>query len=458
MSISYKKSITNVITADVAVFGGGPSGFAAAVAAARTGAKVVLIEATGKLGGMSTSGLVGPFMSCYDSEGTEQIVLGIFDEVCRRAVSKGGAIHPSQTKAGSTHTSYYEYGHHNVTPYLSETLTLVYDEIALEAGVEIRFFTRFIDAVCENGRVQYCVIADKAGLSAVQAKQHIDCTGDGDVAVSAGAQYVLGDGEGHMQPVTLFFEVAGIDREKYLADLAEKKKQYPGAACGRSCFFWLIDEHKSTGEWDIPKTDISIYETSQPGRFKVNCTRMLGVDGTDPQAVSKAIVEGRRQVQKIFSFMKKYIPGCEDMMLVATGDLLGVRETRHIACDYTLSGAEVGTRPRYEDAIATYAYYMDLHSPTGDGYTEELTQIDGYYTIPYRSITPKGLDNLLVAGRCIDGDHYSSSAFRCMPGAMAIGQGAGVAAAVLAEDGKSTHKADVTRIQRILREQGAVIK
>lgn len=457
MKISYEKQIDNIISTDVAVFGGGPAGFAAAVAAARAGARVTLFEGTGKLGGMSTSGLVGPFMSCYDSEGKEQVVRGVFDEVCRRAEARGGAIHPSKTKAATIHTSYYGYGHHNVTPYESEALEIVYDEMAKESGVRIYFFTTFIDAVQKNGSIKYCLVANKGGLSAVEAKVYLDCTGDGDVSVAAGADYVMGDGEGHAQPATLFFEVCDIDRERYLADLAEKRKQYPGSK-GCSLFYWLIDEHKPLGEWDVPKVDISIYETSRPGRFKVNCTRMLGVDATDPRSASDAMIEGRRQIDEIFNFMKKYIPGCENMMLVATGDLIGIRESRHIVCDYNLTGAEIGTRPRFPDAIATYAYFMDLHSPTGDGYTQEVSQIDGYYTIPYRSLTPKGLDNLLVAGRCIGGDHYASSSYRCMPGAMAIGQAAGVAAAVLAADGGSAHNADVARIQKILREQGAVIK
>lgn len=179
---TYSKAVAREFSADVLVIGGGLAGFGAAVAAARNGAETILIERNAMLGGMATTGLVGPFMTCYDDDGQEQIVKGIFDELCLRTEARGGAIHPSKVEGMTTYSSYYIRSHRHVTPYQSETLAVVMDEMALEAGVQLMYNVQVCDVIREGGRITGVIAAMKEGLALFRAKTFIDCTGDADVA------------------------------------------------------------------------------------------------------------------------------------------------------------------------------------------------------------------------------------------------------------------------------------
>ena len=327
--MNYRCTIEKIYETDVLVIGGGPAGFGAAVAAARNGAKTMLIEQMSVLGGMSTSGLVGPFMTCYDNDCTEQVVKGIFDELCVRAQERGGAIHPSKISGMNTYNSYYLASHEHVTPYQSEVLAVVMDEMVTEAGVKVLFNTRLADVITENGKIQYVVVLMKEGLAAIKADCYIDCTGDADAAAAAGVPVWKGDRDtGVMQPTTLFFEVGNVDREAFCAELEENRGRLDNHM--GNAFSWRVEEGKKTGEWKIDKNEIGMYEQPVPGRFKVNTTRMSYVDSTDTEQVTAAMMEGRRQIQDILAFMKKNIPGCENMELIQVAPCLGVRESRHI--------------------------------------------------------------------------------------------------------------------------------
>ena len=212
--MQYTKQIDRIIETDVLVIGGGSAGFGAAVAAARNGAKTLLIEREQMLGGMATGGLVGPFMTCYNDEPTEQIVKGIFDELCTRTEERGGAIHPSRVEGMSTYSSYYIKSHCHVTPFSSEILEVVMEEMVREAGAEILYDVQVCDVLTDGGKITGVVAAMKEGMAVFCAKTYIDCTGDADVVYFAGGDFVKGDEkDGVMQPVTLFFEVGNIDRE-----------------------------------------------------------------------------------------------------------------------------------------------------------------------------------------------------------------------------------------------------
>lgn len=213
----YSKSIKHIFHTDVLVVGGGPAGFAAAVASARNGVDTLLLERAAMLGGMATAGLAGPFMTCYDNDGEEQIVKGIFDELCRRTEARGGAIHPSKVEGMTSFSSYYWASHRHVTPFQSEVLAVVMDEMLLESGAQVLFNVQAVDCVVNNGKVEYVIAAMKEGLAAIKAKTVIDCTGDADVAYFAGVPTWLGDRQTRvMQPASLFFEVGSIDRDKFL--------------------------------------------------------------------------------------------------------------------------------------------------------------------------------------------------------------------------------------------------
>lgn len=453
--MNYSCELKKTYTADVLVVGGGPAGFAAAVAAARNGAKTLLIEQNSVLGGMATVGLVGPFMTCYDNDCTEQVVKGIFDELCLRAEAKGGAIHPSKISGMCSYNSYYVRSHEHVTPYQSEILAVVMDEMVREAGVKILFETRLADVVSENGKISHVVVLMKEGLAAIEAKCYIDCTGNADVAAHAGVPTWSGDKQtGVMQPCTLFFEVGNVDRDAYMAELEANRDRLDNHM--GNCYSWTIEKAKENGDWNLDKNEIGMYEQNIPGRWKVNTTRMSYVDATNTEQVTAAMMEGRQQVQEVLAFMRKYLPGCENVQLLQVAPALGVRETRHIVGKYELNTQDVLEHRIFEDAICTFAYALDIHHSEGGGVT--FTLVDRYYTIPYRSLLPENCGNLLVAGRCICGSSEASGSYRVMPACMATGQAAGTAAAIAAEQCISPEAVPIGRLQQTLVAQGAVIK
>ena len=453
--MQYSCEFQKVYQTDVLVVGGGTAGFGAAVAAARNGAKTMLIEQTSVLGGMATVGLVGPFMTCFDNDFTEQVVMGIFEELCRRTEAKGGCIHPSQVKGMCSHNSYYLGSHQGVTPYQSEILAVTMDEMVTEAGVQVLFETRLADVVTDGDKITHAVVLMKEGLCAIEAKCFIDCTGDADVAVRAGVPTWKGDKKsGDMQPTSLFFEVCNVDTEKYIEELEEKKHLLDNHM--GNCYSWTVQEAKKNGDWTLDKNELGMYEQNIPGRWKVNTTRMSYVDATDTEHVTRAMMEGRRQVQEVMAFMRKYIPGCEHVQLVQVAPMLGVRETRHIVGKYELTVDDVLNHAIFDDAICTFAYALDKHDSEGGGVTWSL--VDRYYTIPYRCLVPEGCSNLLVAGRSICGSSEAAASYRVMPACVALGQAAGTAAAMVVEGGFDPENVPVGELRKRLVEQGAVIK
>lgn len=455
--MQYTKQIDRVIKTDVLVIGGGSAGFGAAVASARNGADTLLIERAQMLGGMATAGLVGPFMTCYDDQPTEQIVKGIFDELCRRTEERGGAIHPSKVEGMTTYSSYYVRSHCHVTPFLSEILEIVMEEMVVESGARILYNVQMCDVLTENSKITGVVVSMKEGLALITAKTYIDCTGDADAAYYAGAECVSGDEtDGVMQPVTLFFEVGNIDREKFVGALEEKKAKGELGIPGENCWSWYIKEARKNGDWDIERNEIGNYEQPVKGRWKINTTRIAHIDATNTEQITDAVMEGRKQVQKVMHFLQKYVPGCEDIQLLQVASTLGVRETRHIKGRYKLTAQDIMERKHFDDAVCTFAYAIDIHNSEGGGAT--FQQVNGYYTIPFRCLVPTDVDNLLVAGRCISGTSEAAASYRVIPCCIATGQAAGTAAALALKAGILPGDVDVSALQNTLKEQGAVIK
>lgn len=453
--ILYQKKIDDISESDVLVIGGGPAGFAAAVAAARNGAKTMLIEREGTLGGMSTAGLVGPFMTSFAPDGKEQLIRGIFDELIRRTEARGGAIHPSKVPGFSTYSSYYDCNHTNTTPFLSETLAIVMDEMLAESGAYPLLYTQVADvATGSDGKIEYLLIHKKESLAAAKAKLYVDCTGDADVAFMSGVPTVMGNGEGFMQPATLFFEVGNIDREKYVAELEAHRDQLNNIYNG-NCFNWLVRKARENGDWDLPLNGIGNYEQNIQGRWKINCSRIEGVDSTKSAELTRGHMEGRRQVHKIANCMRKYVPGCENMQILQVASRLGIRESRHIVGKYTLTVDDILKSRRFEDSICSFAYGVDVHQRGSAG---SMAVLEDSYNIPYRSLVPEKCDNLLVAGRCISGTSEAAGSYRVMPACMATGEAAGTAAAIALENGVAPEYVNIKKLQKNLIEHGAYIK
>lgn len=441
-------------SADVAVVGGGSSGIAASTAAARNGADVVLIERYGFLGGTSTAGLVGPFMTSYSADGKEQVVAGVFQELIDRMVALDGAVDPSETEAGSRWASFIELGHAHVTPFDAETLKMAALEMVCEAGVRIRFHTSFVDCLMEDHRISGIVVHDKAGLGLVRAKVVVDTSADGDVSVRAGAPATLGrPSDGKMMPVTLFLRIGNVDDARVEAWMREHEKLHPG----ERLFECLVQAARERGEWTLPREYLNLYREPAPGEWRVNTTRVHGIDGTNPDDLSRAEIEARRQAVQIVRFLRSHCPGLENVRLLSTGTQVGIRETRHIVGEYVLTGDDVLQGRRFPDAIARCAYPVDIHDPTGTrGRLEGLAR-GNFYDIPYRCLVPKNVDNLLVAGRPLSADHEAAGSARVIPPCYATGQAAGTAAALVLKAGVSPREIDVEKLRRTLREQGGIV-
>ena len=444
---------------DVLVIGGGPSGVCAAIAAARHGAKTLLVEQGGCLGGMATRGLVGPFMTCYDKRGETQVIRGLFEEIVQRLVAAGGAIHPSGVRAGTSFTAWHVAGHDHVTPFEPEALQFALDDLCREAGVSVLFHATFMAplmAESAGGRpkaVSGAELLTKAGVVRVGAKVVVDATGDGDVAFRAGAPCELGDPRrgGAMQPATTFFRIYGLPE----AAVEAVRAQYPEDGL---CFKTLIAKAKADGRWNIPRPHVNIYRGVKDGEWFVNVSRLNGVDSTDPDSLAAAETEGRRQVREILAFLRDYVPGAEGVRLLSLPATVGIRESRHVLGESVLGEDDVIRGRVPEDSIALCSYPIDLHSGGKDASQTVFVVPEGnFYGVPYGCLVPRGVENLLVAGRCISATSAAAASVRVIPPAMATGEAAGVAAAMAAESGSSPRALDGKAVAAALRSAGAFL-
>jgi len=447
--ITYTKEIP-VTTVDVLVVGGGPAGIASAIASARNGAETVLVERYGFLGGMATAGLIGPFMTSYTLDGKEQIIRGIFDELVRRMEKMGGAIHPSKVSAGTPYSAFLVYAHNHVTPFDSEILKIVAFDMMEESGVKLMLHTYFVDAITNNDLIEKIVVVNKSGLQAIESKVVIDCTGDADVAYSSGTPYNKGrDKDGLMQPASMFFKIRNVD--------TEKMKQYIAKHPGERPFSEIIAEAKRKGEFPIARDAVLLFGTPRDGEFLLNVSRLHNIDATNAEDLTKAEIEGRKQVMFLINFLKENIPGLENIELVEIAPQIGIRETRHIIGEYTLTQEDVLNSKEFEDVIAISSFPIDIHDPAGPKGRFEGPRNNKYYEIPYRSLIPLKPENLLVAGRSISATHEAAGAIRVMPPCFATGQAAGTAAALAVKKAILPRNLDHRELQKTLISQDVVL-
>jgi hypothetical protein len=440
---------------DVVVVGGGSAGIAAAVASARNGARTTLVEKYGFLGGTATAGLVGPFMTSYSADGSEQVIGGIFQEVVDRMVAMGGAIDPAETQAGEKWAAYITTGHAHVTPFQPEALKMAAMELVVQAGVRLMLHTAFVDAARQGSGagLSGIVMLTKAGHEVLPATVVVDCSADGDVAVKAGAPFTVGRDDGKMMPATMFFRIGNVDDAKVEAFAREHQKLHPG----ERLFECIVREARQRNAFPISREWINIYREPEPGVWRANVSRLHDIDGTNPEDLTRAEVEGRRQVLAIVEFMRAHCPGLERAKLLEMAAQVGIRETRHILGEYVLTGEDVLQGARFPDAIARCAYPIDIHDPQGSrGKLLGLAQ-SGYYEIPYRCLVPRTVEGLLVAGRCFSATHEGAASARVIPPVFAMGQAAGTAAALCAREGITPRALSGERVRAVLREQGAIV-
>ena len=442
---------------DVLVVGGGPAGLGAAIGAAQAGARVVLAERYGFLGGNATAALVMPLMSFHTSQPTkekkgattllptdhgpgEAIIAGALKTLLERLVRAGGAIEPSLA------TGY-------VVPFDPEWFKLIALELLDEAGVQFLFHS-FASGVLGSGCVEGAVMETKSGPLALRARVTIDCTGDGDLAVLAGAPAEIGRADGLVQPMTLMFRIVEFYRAGFEAYVEQHPKQWRGVHG-----LWdLVREATEAGQLRLPREDILFFATPHEEEVSVNSTRVTRVLGTDVWDLAFAEWASRRQMRQIAEFLRRYVPGFEKSYVAQSGVQVGVRETRRVLGDYQLTAEDVLAARKFDDAIARGAYPIDIHNPTGTGTVLKRLPPGESYDIPMRCLLPRNTDGLIVAGRCISGTHEAHSSYRVMPIVMATGQAAGVCAALAARRGALPRQVAVDEVQRELVRQGASLR
>jgi ribulose 1,5-bisphosphate synthetase/thiazole synthase len=455
---------------DVIVCGGGTAGAVAAIASARSGARTMLIDQYGRVGGMASTGM--SFLGVSDAGGRRALG-GIGAELFERLGRIGAAFEDRPDKQVGSVTV--------ADPLALQQMLLA---MLLEADVQFLFHTFCADTLVEDRRVRGVVVANKAGLEMLPARAIVDATGDGDIAARAGARFVLGrERDAAMQPVTRIFRVAGVDVEEMFAYLRQhpeemdlpdgwndgsgySDKDLEATSIVMDAFPALVAEARAAGELTVPRDRIGIETGPARGVVTINATRVHGINGTDPDSLTHAEVETQRQMFEVFQFLKRRVPGFSRANLQDAAYQVGVRETRHILGEYVVTLDDVLAGRTFTDTVARGAYPVDLHDlhpgaqvlgarVGGGGVT--LRPIQLAYGIPARALTPADVDGIVMAGRAISASHEAAGSVRGQAVCMATGHAAGVIAAMSSRADIVPRKLQAKDVQAALTAQGAIL-
>lgn len=455
------KNIRNLDAYDVVIAGGGPGGIPAAIAAARRGRRVLLVEQNAFLGGVAATGL--PLLAFCDRTG-RQVVKGIADELVVRL-----------RKLGASFAGHLPCPIHNsftpVNPYVLRSVAL---DMCVESGVDLLFSTGFMDVDVSDGQITGVVLFSKSIIYRVPCKVLVDATGDGAVAHLAGALYEMGDvSHGKTQPVSLIFSLGNVAVDELLDYIRTHPSTFETPATygkgidynlayfldNESFYFTgfqeFINKARQNGEFDIPRDRVIFAKQPNPGEIVVNATRMLYIDPTDPLSLSRAEVEGHRQVLHLVNFFKKYCPGFGNCFLANIASGTSARESRRIVGYKTITKAAIDQLLVPGDSIALAGYNVDIHQ---SGVGLHLLPAEHAIGIPYGCLVSKNIDGLLASGRCISVEPYPFGLTRAMATCMAVGEAAGTAAAMAVEKGIAPSRLDVGELRRILKANGAVVE
>ncbi len=443
---------------DVVVVGGGPAGSIAAIAAARQGAKTLLVEQNGYLGGMLTMGGVGPQMTFH--AGDTQVVRGIPDELIERMKELG--LSPGHMEDFVGYAS-------SITPFDAEGLKYMLETMAVEAGVQLLYHTVFTGCTVEEGKIKSARLFSKGGFLDVTAKVFVDCSADADLATAAGVSSVYGrESDNLAQPMTMNIKVGNVDRERMINFVKSNRNDMLDTIpfdrlqelprVGIQGAYSLIRKAKADGEFDVDRDMVLCFETNTPGEIILNMSRIIMKSAVDPFDLTDAEVEGRKQARQIVAFMQKNIPGFEDCRLISTGPHIGIRESRKINGLYKLTAEDLLANKMFADAVAMGGYPIDIHSPDGAAMQHQHLIPGSWYSVPYASLVTKEAENLIVAGRCISATHEACAAVRVTPIAMAMGEAAGTAAAQSAVTDQKANALDTDALRETLKKNGVFLE
>ncbi|HEY3281068.1 MAG TPA: FAD-dependent oxidoreductase [Armatimonadota bacterium] len=434
---------------DVLVVGGGTAGVTAALAAAQAGCRVLVLEELSLLGGTQTGALVTPMMRNHLGE--EPLTRGLNEAILARTAE----LFPWPTKSPNDRLWFDPVA-----------LSMALDDLLAEPGVDVRFETRCSSALVRDGSMAGVVAESPGGRTAYLAKVVIDCTGDADVAVLAGAPYSEGDEEGRNQPMSLRFTLAGV-----MIDRAAEGFAARGVACEPPLLHVGFHEASTSpiadlvaqaeAEGTLERGDLGYFQffsmLGRPGELAFNCPRLTGYRPTDVADRSRALRDGRRKVRRIAAFCRRHLPGFEESYLASVASMLGVRESRRILGDYVLTQEDVLSGARFGDGIARNNYPIDIHHTRGRGTTLKQLPDGEYHDIPYRCLLPQRVEQLLVAGRCLSATFEAQAAARIQANCRAMGEAAGTAAALALERGTTVRGLDTEELRARLRARGAEV-
>lgn len=436
---------------DTLVVGAGPAGCMAACAAAAGGKKVMLIENRGFVGGNLALGL--PILGFLSMKG-ELIIRGL-SEVFINKLRERGACGPH--RPCKQHVSLTI-----INPDEAKTVLL---EMLEDAGVKLRLYTMFVSAIMEGKDIKGVIVESKKGREVILAKTVIDCTGDGDVAASAGVECVKGDENGGMQPPTLMFSMKGVDVERLRAAIVNKEEgtemdHMPQEQFREGNFITVgmrgIMKRAEAAGLHLPVLRTILITGLENDQIWVNMTRVNGVDSTDPDSYTNGEIVSRKQVYDVEKYLKEFVPGFENAYIESIAPFLGIRESRVIIGKYVLTGEDLLSDRGFEDAIAVGSYPVDIHHPNGGDCT--MKYCGDCYDLPYRVLVPEKVGNLLVAGRCSSMNHEAMAATRVMSTCMALGHAAGTAARLAQDENVKVADVNVKALREQLVKEGAYLK
>lgn len=422
---------------DVVIVGGGATGIAAAIASARNGARTLLIEQRGFLGGMGTVALVPAF--CPFTDKVKPVIRGIGLELMERM----------KQNCKEEYRELYE-ELLDWVPIDAEVLKRVYDDAVLESGAELLYHT-FVGQICRDPSgtaIEGIVIVNKSGRSFVKCSYVIDATGDADIAAMAGVPFHKGGEQGELQPGTMCYLLTNVDRDRFNQYLAESGDtgQIPIA----------VQKAQANGDLPEGRKEVSGFAWISDYLVGVNFGHIFLIDGTKAEDLTRGAIEGRRKVKEQLRFLQTYVPGFENAHLISTGEQIGIRETRRIVGDYVLTQEDFMEMRSFPDDIARNAYFIDIHMATSrDKMAIHHLPPGRSHGVPYRCLLPVGINNLWVAGRAASSDRVVQGSLRVMPNCFAMGQAAGTAAYLAGLSGLTTREVAIDELQRLLIKQEA---
>lgn len=465
---------------DVCVVGGGIAGCCAAISAARNGAKTLLVESSGVLGGQGTLGIVTPISATRTKDGIS--FGGLVKEITDEVVS----LSKKYCTCGESKEDVIDIAAPHIVKYV------LLDKVQ-NSGTQIMFHSSFLSSQTENDRIESIIIHDANGLMRIFAKEFIDATGDALLICGSGADYVKGSEEdsfdslkstgfdkthdddnqeggsytsythgGLMQPVSIFFTLGGVDtleayklnnKELHFGDLGITREKFSTWEFCNTPGFELSDDDKIP----MPQGRILVTRTTRKGVVAVNMSRVIGIDGSNADSLTKGEITAQKQIIAIIDFLKTFIPAFKDAYYIQSGSTLGIRETNRMIGKYVLTGLDAINCREFEDCIARGSYMIDIHDPNGKSRAIGGYLPKNYYDIPYRSIISNTYSNLFACGRCISSDHVAHASTRIMGTCMMTGQAAGTAAAILSKQGIQSSEIDIVELRKNLIENGMYI-